>query len=130
MTMQDPIADMFTRIRNGLSAAKTEVTMNASNLKAAIAKVLQDEGYVKGFKVEGDKKRTLTIDLKYYDEKPVIRSIQRISRPSLRRYEGSQGFPKAAGGLGIVIVSTSKGVMTAVQAAKLGVGGETIGMVE
>lgn len=130
MTMQDPIADMFTRIRNGLSADKKTVTMASSKSKTAIAQVLQDEGYIKGFSVAGDVKKTLSVDLKYFEEKPVIQTIKRVSRPSLRIYKGSTEFPTSAGGLGIVIVSTSKGVMTTVQAKKLGLGGEVIGMVD
>jgi small subunit ribosomal protein S8 len=114
MSMSDPISDMLTRIRNAQLAEKTTVSMPSSKLKVAIAVVLKDEGYVDDFsvtKAEGNK-ATLQIGLKYYSGRPVIEKIQRISRPGLRVYKGSEDIPKVMNGLGIAIVSTSKGLMT------------------
>ncbi len=128
MSMSDPISDMLTRIRNAQMAEKTSVAMPASKLKVAIAEVLKDEGYVDGFKVisgEGGK-HTLEIGLKYYSGRPVIESIQRISRPGLRVYKGSDDIPKVMNGLGIAIVSTSKGLMTDRKARANGIGGEVL----
>ncbi|MFC3122860.1 30S ribosomal protein S8 [Agaribacter flavus] len=129
MSMQDPIADMFTRIRNGQQASKVAVSMPSSKLRVAIAKLLQEEGYVEGFKVEGDVKPTLEVSLKYFEGKKVIDTIQRVSRPGLRIYKKKDELPKVLGGLGIAIVSTSKGVMTDRAARKAGMGGEIIGYV-
>ena len=129
MSMQDPIADMFTRIRNGLSAGKASVTMPSSNMKVSVAKVLESEGYILGSQVGGDAKPELTIELKYYQGKPVIERIQRASRPGLRIYKSSTELPKVDGGLGVAIISTSKGVMTEKAARQAGVGGEVIGTV-
>ena len=129
MSMQDPIADMFTRIRNGLSAGKVSVTMPSSNMKVSVAKVLESEGYILGSSVQGEVKPELTIELKYYQGKPVIERIQRESRPGLRIYKSSSDLPKIDGGLGVAIVSTSKGVMTEKTARQEGVGGEVIGTV-
>jgi small subunit ribosomal protein S8 len=127
MSMSDPISDMLTRIRNAQMAEKTTVSMPSSKLKAAIAKVLQDEGYVEGFKVVNDgAKATLEIGLKYYADRPVIESIQRVSRPGLRIYKGSEDIPKVMNGLGIAIVSTSKGLMTDRKARANGIGGEVL----
>lgn len=127
MSMQDPIADMLTRIRNGQMASKTSVSMPSSKLKVAIANVLADEGYIEGSSVEEDGvKRTLTIDLKYYEGRPVIEEIQRASRPSLRFYAGKDGLPSVRGGLGVSIVSTSKGVMSDRAARQAGIGGEVL----
>jgi small subunit ribosomal protein S8 len=127
MSMSDPISDMLTRIRNAQMAEKTTVSMPSSKLKAAIAKVLQDEGYVEGFKVVNDgAKATLEIGLKYYADRPVIEKIQRVSRPGLRIYKGSEDIPKVMNGLGIAIVSTSKGLMTDRKARADGIGGEVL----
>jgi len=127
MSMSDPISDMLTRIRNAQLAEKTTVSMPSSKLKAAIAKVLQDEGYVQGFKVVRDgAKATLEIGLKYYADRPVIEKIQRVSRPGLRIYKGSEDIPKVMNGLGIAIVSTSKGLMTDRKARANGIGGEVL----
>jgi len=118
---------MLTRIRNAQLAEKTMVSMPSSKIKAAIAKVLQDEGYIEGFKVvENDGKATLEIGLKYYANRPVIETIQRVSRPGLRVYKGSEDIPRVMNGLGIAIVSTSKGLMTDHKARASGIGGEVL----
>jgi small subunit ribosomal protein S8 len=127
--MQDPIADMFTRIRNGQQAAKVTVAMPSSKVRVAIAKLLQSEGYVEGFNVEEGVKPTLEVTLKYFEGKKVIDTIERVSRPGLRIYKKKDELPKVMGGLGIAIVSTSKGVMTDRAARKAGMGGEIIGYV-
>jgi small subunit ribosomal protein S8 len=125
--MSDPISDMLTRIRNAQMAEKITVTMPSSKIKAAIAKVLQDEGYVEGFKVvDHDGKPVLEIGLKYYSDRPVIEMIQRVSRPGLRVYKGSEEIPRVMNGLGIAIVSTSKGLMTDRKARANGIGGEVL----
>lgn len=127
MSMSDPISDMLTRIRNAQLAEKVTVAMPSSKLKVAIAKVLQDEGYIDGFKVsDADGKPTLEIGLKYYANRPVIEKIQRVSRPGLRIYKGSEEIPRVMNGLGIAIVSTSRGVMTDRKARANGVGGEVL----
>jgi small subunit ribosomal protein S8 len=127
MTMQDPIADMFTRIRNGQAAAKKTVSMPASRQKIAIAKVLQDEGYILGYSSgESDGKATLSVELKYYDGKPVIASLRRVSRPGLRTYRGKGKLPRTMGGLGIAIVSTSRGLMSDRAARAQHLGGEVL----
>ena len=127
MSMQDPLADMLTRIRNAQMAGKTTVDIPASNLKAAVCKVLEEEGYIQGWqKIEHGTKPVLHVELKYYEGKPVIAEIDRVSRPGLRRYSGSQELPKVRGGLGVAIVSTSKGVMTDRAARAAGVGGEVL----
>lgn len=127
MSMTDPIADMLTRIRNGQSARKVTVSMPASKAKEAVAKVLQDEGYITGFETTGEGiSRQLTVELKYFEGVPVIETIQRTSRPGLRIYRGTQDLPKVLGGLGVAIVSTSAGVMSDSQARKKGIGGEVI----
>ena len=128
MSMSDPISDMLTRIRNAQMAEKNTVVMPSSKLKVAIAVVLKEEGYVDGFNVikgEGGK-ATLEISLKYYSGRPVIEKIQRISRPGLRIYKGSGYIPKVMNGLGIAIVSTSKGLMTDRKARANGIGGEVL----
>ena len=128
MSMSDPISDMLTRIRNAQMAEKTSVIMPSSKLKVAIAEVLKNEGYVDGFNVikgEGGK-ATLEIALKYYSGQPVIEKIQRVSRPGLRVYKGSEDIPKVMNGLGIAIVSTSKGLMTDRKARANGIGGEVL----
>jgi small subunit ribosomal protein S8 len=127
MSMSDPIADMLTRIRNAQMAEKVTVAMPSSKLKVALAKVLQDEGYVDGFKVVSDNgKPTLEIGLKYYADRPVIEKIQRVSRPGLRVYKGSEDIPHVMNGLGVAIVSTSKGLMTDRKARANGIGGEVL----
>lgn len=127
MSMQDPLSDMLTRIRNAQMAGKTSVVMPGSKLKTALARVLQEEGYISGYeaRVEGVKPR-LALQLKYYQGKPVIAEIDRVSRPGLRRYSGKGELPKVRGGLGIAIVSTSRGVMTERAARAAGVGGEVL----
>ncbi|WP_100644268.1 30S ribosomal protein S8 [Alteromonas facilis] len=129
MSMQDPIADMFTRIRNGQMAQKVAVTMPSSKLRTSIAKVLKEEGYITDFAVSGDVKPTLEVTLKYFEGKQVIDTIERVSRPGLRIYKKKDELPKVMGGLGVAIVSTSKGVMTDRAARKAGMGGEIIGYV-
>ena len=128
MSMSDPIADMLTRIRNGQQAKKVSVSMPASKLKSAVAGVLRDEGYIERFETAPDEngRATLTVTLKYFDGRPVIERIQRVSRPGLRRYGASDDLPEVLGGLGIAVVSTSHGVMTGREASARGVGGEII----
>ena len=127
MSMHDPISDMLTRIRNAKRADKTAVSMPSSKLKVAIAQVLKDEGYVEEFAVrEVDNKPVLDIQLKYYAGRPVIERIERVSRPGLRIYKGSSDIPKVMNGLGVAIVSTSKGVMTDRKARAAGIGGELL----
>ncbi len=126
MSMQDPISDMLTRIRNGQSANKVSVTMPGSKVKASIAKVLKDEGFITDFAVSGDVKPELSITLKYFEGKPVIEALQRVSRPGLRIYKKRDELPKVMGGLGVAIVSTSKGLMSDRAARGAGIGGEVI----
>ena len=126
MSMQDPIADMLTRIRNGQSAGKVSVAMPSSKQKVAIANLLKEEGYIVDYKVSGETKVELEIELKYFQGKPVVELIQRVSRPGLRIYKKRGELPKIMNGLGIAIVSTSKGVMTDRAARKAGMGGEII----
>ena len=126
MSLQDPIADMLTRVRNAQKANKVSVDMPASKQKARIAAVLKDEGYISDFKVSEDKLNQLTIMLKYFQGKPVIEEIRRISRPGLRIFKSKDELPSINGGLGIAIISTSKGVMTDAQARAAGHGGEVI----
>jgi small subunit ribosomal protein S8 len=127
MSMTDPIADLLTRIRNGQSARKTSVTIAASKLKTAILKVLKDEGYIADFSLgQDDGKPFLTIGLKYYEGRPVIDRIERVSRPGLRIYRGKSEIPRVLGGMGTVIVSTPKGVMTDKAAQAIGQGGEVL----
>lgn len=129
MSMQDPIADMFTRIRNAQSAGKETVSMPSSKMRVAIAKVLEDEGFIEKYNTEvSGNKTTLTIALKYFEGKPVIETLKRISRPGLRVYKGASELPKVMG-FGISIISTSQGVMSDTQARKLGQGGEVMGEV-
>jgi small subunit ribosomal protein S8 len=125
--MTDPIADLLTRIRNGQSANKTQVSMPSSRLKSAIARVLKDEGYITDFSTaDEDGKPVLTIVLKYYQGKPVIEMIKRASRPGLRLYKGKNDIPSIQDGLGVAIVSTSRGVMSDRQARAAGEGGEVL----
>lgn len=127
MSMTDPIADLLTRIRNGQSARKVSVSLPASTLKLAVVKVLEEEGYVAGVTTdEADGKRTMTVELKYYQDQPVIERIERVSRPGLRIYRGVGELPKVRGGLGVAIVSTSSGVMTDRRARAEGHGGEVL----
>ncbi|CAH0993250.1 30S ribosomal protein S8 [Sinobacterium norvegicum] len=127
MSMQDPLADMLTRVRNAQMAAKPSVGMPSSKLKIAVANVLKEEGYISDLNVaEVEGKAILNIDLKYFEGKPVIEEIDRVSRPSLRQYTGKDGLPKVRGGLGVAIVTTSKGVMTDRAARAAGVGGEVL----
>jgi small subunit ribosomal protein S8 len=125
--MSDPIADMLTRIRNAQSTNKPSVSMPSSKVKRAIASVLKDEGYIDDFAVQDvEGKPQLNIGLKYYAGRPVIEKIERVSRPGLRIYRGNQDIPKVLNGLGVTIVSTSKGVMTDRKARAAGVGGEVL----
>jgi small subunit ribosomal protein S8 len=127
MSMTDPIADMLTRIRNGQGARKVSVSMPASKAKEAVAKVLQDEGYILGFATDGEgATKELIVELKYFEGKAVIETIQRSSKPGLRIYRGKDELPKVLGGLGVAIVSTSAGVMSDRQAREKGIGGEVI----
>jgi small subunit ribosomal protein S8 len=127
MSMTDPIADMLTRIRNAQRSEKPLVAMPASRVKSAIAQVLKDEGYIEDFAVrELEGRPTLEIGLKYYAGKPVIEKIERVSRPGLRIYKPKDDLPKVMNGLGVAIVSTSRGVMTDRKARGLGVGGEVL----
>ena len=127
--MTDPIADMFTRIRNGQSAAKVAVKMPSSKVKVAIANLLKEEGYITEFSVSGDEKPELAVTLKYFEGKEVIDSIKRVSRPGLRVYKGATELPQVLAGMGIAIVSTSKGLMTDRAARSAGLGGEVLGFV-
>jgi small subunit ribosomal protein S8 len=126
MSMQDPVSDMLTRIRNAHHRSHPEVTMPASKLKASVAQVLQDEGYIASYSVTAEVKPCLTIELKYFEGKPVIEEITRVSKPSLRSYVGSNDLPKVRSGLGIAVISTSKGVMTDRAARAAGIGGEVL----
>jgi len=126
MSLQDPIADMLTRVRNAQKANKVSVSMPASRQKVRIAAVLKDEGYISAFKVSDEKLKQLVIELKYYQGKPVIEEMRRISRPGLRIFRSKDDLPSVNGGLGIAIISTSKGVMTDSQARAAGHGGEVI----
>jgi small subunit ribosomal protein S8 len=130
MSMSDPIADMFTRIRNAQRVDKQTVAMPSSKLKAAIAAVLKDEGYIDGFQVKDEAgKPQLELQLKYYSGRPVIERLERVSKPGLRVYKGRDSLPQVLNGLGVAIVTTSKGVMTDRRARQTGVGGEVIGYV-
>jgi small subunit ribosomal protein S8 len=127
MSMHDPIADMLTRIRNAQMVNKPSVSIPASKVKSAIAQVLKDEGYIEDFAVqENNGKPQLEIGLKYYAGRPVIESIDRVSRPGLRIYRSSDAIPKVMNGLGVAIVSTSQGVMTDRKARAAGIGGEVL----
>lgn len=127
MTMTDPISDMLTRIRNAQKARKTSVSMPASKAKIAVANVLKDEGYITDYEVAGEGAgRTLEVELKYFEGKPVIEKVERVSKPGLRIYRGKDELPKVLGGMGVAIVSTSQGVMSDREAREKGVGGEVI----
>ncbi|WP_407635241.1 30S ribosomal protein S8 [Dichelobacter nodosus] len=127
--MMDPVADMLTRVRNAQRVGRSFVIMPSSNQKKAIAEVLKEEGYIQSFEIKGDKKPELTIYLKYYQGRPVIETIKRVSRPGLRIFRNKDQLPRVQSGLGIAIISTSKGVMSDHKARELGVGGEVICMV-
>ncbi len=130
MSMSDPVADMFTRIRNGQRVEKDSVSMPSSKLKIAIAQVLKDEGYIEGYAVKGvEAKPELEVQLKYYAGRPVIERLERVSRPGLRIYKGRHALPQVMNGLGCAIVTTSRGVMTDRRARADGVGGEVLGYV-
>jgi small subunit ribosomal protein S8 len=126
MSMSDPIADMLTRIRNAQLVEKSTVVMPSSKLKAAIAQVLKDEGYIDGYAVKGGEKAELEIALKYYAGRPVIERIERVSRPGLRVYKGRHDIPHVQNGLGVAIVTTPRGVMTDRKARASGIGGEVL----
>ncbi|WP_425462561.1 30S ribosomal protein S8 [Litorilituus lipolyticus] len=128
--MTDPIADMFTRIRNGQSAAKVAVQMPSSKVKVAIANLLKEEGYISDYTVAEGVKPELSVTLKYFEGKEVIEKIKRVSRPGLRVYKSCDELPQVLAGMGIAIVSTSKGLMTDRAARNAGIGGEIIGFVE
>ena len=131
MSMTDPTADMLTRIRNGQKARMVSVSMPGPKAKEAVAQVFKDEGYVSGYSSEGEgAKKTLTVELKYFEGVPVIEKIQRASRPGLRVYRGKEELPKVLGGLGVAIVSTSAGVMSDRQAREQGIGGEVLCIVQ
>jgi small subunit ribosomal protein S8 len=126
MSMQDPISDMLTRIRNGQMAQKVSVLIPSSKIKVSIAKVLKEEGYITDYSVSSDAKPELEVELKYFEGRPVIEEIDRSSRPGLRNYAGNAELPSVRGGLGVAIISTSKGVMTDRAARAQGVGGEVL----
>ncbi len=127
MSMNDPLSDMLTRIRNGQVARKTSVTMPASKLKLAVVRVLEEEGYVSGVtESDDDVKKTITVELKYHRDEPVIERIERVSRPGLRVYKNANELPKVQGGLGVAIVSTSRGIMSDRRARAEGHGGEVL----
>jgi small subunit ribosomal protein S8 len=127
MSMTDPIADFLTRIRNGQTSGKTQVSVPSSKVKLAIATVLKDEGYIESFNADTlDGKPVLKVDLKYYQGRPVIDRLERVSRPGLRVYKGKDELPSILGGLGVAIISTSRGVMTDREARAAGHGGEVL----
>jgi len=129
MCMSDPIADMLSRIHNGHAARKQQVTMPASKAKRAIAQILKEEGYISDYSIVEGVKSTLTVVLKYYQGQPVIKLLRRVSRPGLRIYRSKENIPKVTGGLGIAVVSTSKGLMTDRKARSEGHGGEILCLV-
>lgn len=127
MSLQDQISDMLTRVRNAQERSKREVSMPSSRQKLAVAKILEEEGYITGFSMDEDLvKPVLTIELKYFEGKPVIEFLQRVSSPGLRRYSSSGSLPRVRAGMGTAIISTSKGVMTDKSAREQGIGGEII----
>ena len=127
MSLQDPISDMLTHIRNGQARNKRDVTMPSSKLKVAVAGILKEEGYITDFNVSEDEiKKSLTVELKYFEGKPVIETLKRISRPGVRRYRSKNELPTILSGLGIAIISTPKGLMTDKSARQQGVGGEVL----
>ncbi len=129
MSLSDPISDMLTRVRNGAKAGHLEVSMPSSKMKAGVARVLEESGYLAWSRVEGDVKKTLTVGLKYKNlrtKDPVIEGLQRVSKPSCRRYVNSKEIPRVLGGLGVAILSTSQGLMTGREARKKNIGGELL----
>ena len=126
MSMQDPVADFLTRIRNACAISMLSVSMPSSKLKQAICKVLEDEGYIRGYSVDDEEKPTLTVELKYFEGVSVIESLQRVSRPGLRVYKTKQELPRVRGGLGVAIISTNQGLMTDHGARHAGLGGEVL----
>ncbi len=127
MTMQDPIADFLTRMRNAQQAGHADVSMPHSRAKADICRILQDEGYIEGYAASDDaSKRQLTVRLKYHEHKPVMAEIRRVSRPGLRIYRNAKDLPSVRNGLGVAIISSSQGLMTDRAARKRGVGGEVV----
>ena len=126
MSMQDTLADMFTRIRNAQMAEKVQVEIPASKAKEAVAKVLKEEGFIADYKISDDKKPVMTVELKYYEGSPVIEKIARVSRPGLRVYKSAGEIPKVKDGLGVMIVSTNQGIISDRAARKANVGGELI----
>ena len=130
MNMTDPIADMLTRIRNAVMARHTEVTIPASNIKVAIAKILKDEGYIRDFSISRDTPQgTIHVALRYVDRRPVLTQLKRVSKPGLRVYTRRDAIPRVRGGLGTAIISTPQGVMTGRQAYQQGLGGEVLAYV-
>jgi len=126
MSMQDPIADLLTRIRNAQLASHPDVSMPCSKAKVAVCKVLQEEGYIDGYSIEEGDKPTLSVSLRYHNGSPVIEELSRVSRPGLRVYKACEDLPKIRGGLGVAIVSTNKGLLTDRAAREAGVGGEVV----
>jgi len=126
MSMQDTLADMFTRIRNAQMAEKQDVSMPSSKMKVSVLEVLKNEGFITDYSVSADAKPQVTVELKYFEGRPVIEEIKRASRPGLRQYKGTGDIPSVRGGLGVAIVSTSQGVMTDRAARQAGIGGEVI----
>ena len=126
MSMQDPISDMLTRIRNGYMSKQKEVAIPSAKLKVAIAKVLEQEGYIKGFRVDGEVKKTLVVEMKYFNRRSVVEGIERVSKPSCRLYCGCRDIPKVKDGLGLAILSTPKGILSGADAEKQNVGGEIL----
>ena len=126
MSMQDPISDMLTRLRNGYMSKQKEVAIPSSKLKVAIAQVLEQEGYIKGFRVNGEVKKTLVVEMKYFNRRSVVEGIERVSKPSCRQYCGCKDIPKVKDGLGLAILSTPKGILSGRDAEKQNVGGEIL----
>ena len=126
MSMQDPISDMLTRLRNGYMSKQKEVVIPCSKLKVAIAQVLEQEGYIKGFRVNGEVKKSLIVEMKYFNRRSVVEGIERVSKPSCRLYCGSKDIPKVKDGLGLAILSTPKGILSGADAEKQNVGGEIL----
>ncbi len=126
MSMQDPISDMLTRLRNGVMSVQKVVEMPSSKMKEAIAQVLVDEGYITSFTVEGDVRKVLKIEMKYFQKRAVIENLERVSKPSCRLYCGSKDIPRVKDGMGIAILSTPKGILSGKEAEKANVGGEIL----
>ena len=126
MSMQDPISDMLTRLRNGYMSKQKEVAIPSSKLKVAIAQVLEQEGYIKGFRVDGDVKKTLVVEMKYFNRRSVVEGIERVSKPSCRLSCGCRDIPMVTDGLGLAILATPKGILSGADAEKQNVGGEIL----